>query len=122
MKMNASNRSLALGLLMIGGIAAASRSSFVPDPRFRISRENFERITIGMHEAEVEGIFGRPPGEYVKPWEDAWAYYPPSPGFRVFPHRDAARYLGWRGDDGVVVVAISQSGTVVKKYSYWIKY
>jgi hypothetical protein len=50
---------LAAGLLALVGVAA-----FVAWPRpDRITRENFDRIKVGMSRAEVEAILG-PPGDY----------------------------------------------------------
>jgi len=62
-----------------------------------ITQENFDRIHIGMTEAEVLQILGGPPGNY--------AHY----AHRPFDEVDAGRNLytrRWNGDEGIVDVKI----------------
>jgi hypothetical protein len=53
-------------LVALAGLAAVAAGAVVLWPRSgdRITRENFDRIREGMSRAEVEAIFGGPPGDY----------------------------------------------------------
>jgi hypothetical protein len=53
-----SKRWLSLGLLALGIVAAVLIVLALLPPRPGVTKENFDRIEIGMTEAEVEAIFG----------------------------------------------------------------
>jgi hypothetical protein len=87
----------------------------------RISRENFDRIESGMTQADVERIFGRPPGDYFCTYGDqnALAYY--IPAMPVVVYNKPIRSETWRGDDGVVTVTFDAGRKVFKKVSGWAR-
>jgi len=91
----------------------------VRPPDTRISEENSRRIRVGMTQADVERIFGRPPGDYVRPAEEnQLVYYPPCISLHYWHNRQGKlRTATWRGDDGVVIVGFDGQGKVAKTLS-----
>jgi hypothetical protein len=75
-------------------------------PRF--TRDNFDRIRVGMSSAEVEALLG-PPGNYLTgPVAD-------SPMVQGDPALVALPGVSWRGDDGIISLEFDASGKVAKK-------
>ena len=59
-------------LVVLVGLAVVGAAGMVVMwPRAdSITQENFDRILVGMSPAEVEAIFGGPPGDYRSVWTD----------------------------------------------------
>jgi hypothetical protein len=74
----------------------------------RITRENFDRIRVGMPRADVEALLG-PPGNYLTgPVAD-------SPQVWGDPARVSLPGVSWRSDDGIISIKFNYSGKVVEK-------
>ena len=89
----------------------------------RVTRENCERIKVGMTEAEVRAILG-------KPWDDSlldpegptilaraigWFIIGPEQPFNpIEPKDQIAEYRDWVGPDFVLFVALTKDGRVVR--------
>jgi len=59
-------RWLLLGLLVLGIAGAVIVTLMLLPPKPGVTKENFDRIEIGMARAEVEAIFGCPPLSWVE--------------------------------------------------------
>jgi hypothetical protein len=79
------------GLLLIALLAAALLLAPTPRRASAITRENFDRIQVGMTKADVEAILGGPPGKYTDR---------PDP---VDYHGISFRHW-WIGDEAVITI------------------
>lgn len=106
----------------------------------RITREgvavaaHYERLAIGMNEAEVEAAVTLPPGDHTGDYEHTTTapvrdgglppfldYHPWANGAVTAPHPVTGRPLRgrwWRGGDGLVIVFYGDDGCVAERRYY----
>lgn len=78
-----------------------------------VSRADFERIQVGMTQAEVEAIIGGPPGEYAG-YKPPWHYRSLESPFAVI----GTERKKWTGDGGVIYVGFDVDDGKVR----WTKF
>jgi hypothetical protein len=101
---------LAVLLLAAGAFVARPRSD-------RITKENFDRIRVGMNRAETEAVFGGPPGDYTN--GSTWTA---SSGFALAEVGDdgESRIIPlseWQSDTLIAWIVFDESGKVMHKES-----
>jgi hypothetical protein len=87
-----------LGLAIFLALSVAGfEALLVPSPRqpSAISRDNFDRIEVGMTVEEVSLILGGPPGRYT------------DRRYHVFYHGISFRHW-WIGEDAVIIIEVAR--------------
>jgi hypothetical protein len=96
-------------LLVLAGLAVVAAGVVVlwPAPPSRITRENYDRIRVGMSRVEVEAILGSP-GDYSTR-EIAYLLEEPTPveGWPIGDNEE------WCGDRASIDVAFTPTGTLM---------
>ena len=108
-------------LVVLAGLAVVvAAGAFVLWPRpDRITRENYERIRVGMSSAEVEAILGGPPGDYrtVRTEDEMYprCFDLDAMAWHVECDRDFEAYREpmWFGNQGIIRVSF-KSGFVAE--------
>jgi hypothetical protein len=116
MKRRFSIAAAAIAVVLLGGLAFQQRH------RCPITRENFEKIQVGMTEKEVEDILQLPPGDYST---GQVVFDLPPELFQGDSEVDARLLLlillgkeptiGWMGDRAIITVFLDATGRVVSK-------
>src|ERR1035438_7357980 len=84
--------------ILVASIGVALAVLALLPPRPGVTKENYDRIAIGMTYDEVEAILG-PPGERTEGWV-CWESEDPYIFIMVrFDEEDRVRRKGWEGDD-----------------------
>src|SRR5262249_59202506 len=82
---------------------------WLAQPAHRINRAAYELLREGMTQAEVEAIFGVPPGDYAS----VDLFVAPADRY-LFPREFRAQE--WLSDEGCVGIAFRPDGTVAVKH------
>ncbi len=91
-----------------GALALASTVAVLWPRPSRITRENYDRIRVGMSRAEVEGIFGAPPGLYTNGPTDLAGDFESAIGFH------GSNIMVWGDDTLLVYVGFDYPGRIVE--------
>jgi hypothetical protein len=107
-------------LLLIACLAAVAIAVIGwPRTSGRFTREQYERVRIGMSLAEVEQTLGVPPGYYglpTEPWDRLELAESESPAvYRDAKTDPSSRFYIWEDDGGQIVVWIAADKKVVSK-------
>jgi hypothetical protein len=114
-------------LIVIAGLLVmlASAGLFVAlDHRPSLTRANFDRIQIGMTEAEVTAIFGRPPAEIGGIWGDLAMK---THQLQFWLDHDGRAVVGFTNSTGCRVVASTEwiaharRETALEKIRRWLR-
>jgi hypothetical protein len=106
-------------LVMLAGMGLATMQWHTA-PKHQITSEQTEKIQPGMSSADVEALFGVPPGLYTAGDHVQFAF-PMGPNGRHVSDEDRQRCtrLVWVGDDVGVQVFFEENGKVLSYEHLW---
>ena len=133
--MKRSKLRIAVLVIVVGGAVALSGVVYWwPDDAVVIDESVYERIKLGMTEAEVDEAIGIPAGDHTrahayqtsKPICDGGLpifidYHPNADGRLSAPHPQTGKPLRgkwWRGKDGQVLIFFGDDGRVIERRFY----
>jgi hypothetical protein len=107
-----------LALAGLGVVIVAGAVVLWPHPPSRITRENFDRIKVGMSRPEVEAILG-PPGDYrMGPTLYFLDVISPKGSLPFLIHNPADR---WESEIGAIDVFFGPTGVTASVYAHGVK-
>ena len=99
---------------LAGGLALAGIAAFVLGPwsarPTRLTRENLDRIQVGMNRSEVEAILG-PPGDYTTGPQTDPLVFAVQQGHVQYPIADGLLMCAWADDNEAIWVSFDDSKT-----------
>ena len=104
-------RLLVFAVLVIALVAVVAAGYWAIAPAQRLGRAGYERVQLGMTEAEVEDVLGAPPGSHLDLPEGQTVSYVHA-GAESKGARDGPKGLSWVSNTGHIGVTFGADGRV----------